>query len=116
MHAIWLIPAVFVVLSAVGRSSADSLDDAVRAEMDARHIPGLAFAVVRDGRVVRTGAYGYANLEHRVPVSLKTRFPVHSVSKQFCAAAVLMAAEEGRLSLDDPMAKYLDGVLCISFY
>lgn len=110
MHAIWLIPAVFAVLSTVAGANADSLDDAVRAEMKARHIPGLAFAVVRDGRVVRTGAYGCANLEHQVPVTLRTRFPVHSVSKQFCAAAVLMAAEEGRLALDDPMAAYLDGV------
>src|SRR5687767_15772612 len=69
--------------------------------------PGLAVAVVRDGRVVLAKGYGYANLEHRVPITPTTVFDVASVSKQFAGLAVAMLVTEGRVKLTDDIRKYL---------
>jgi len=75
--------------------------------MAARHIPGLALAVVRDGKVVRTGAYGLANLEWGIPATVDTAFEIGSVQKQITATAAMMLVEEGRVSLDESVTRYL---------
>jgi CubicO group peptidase (beta-lactamase class C family) len=69
--------------------------------------PGCAAGVSIDDRVVLERAYGMADLEHDVPNRADTIFEAGSVSKQFTAAAVLLLAREGRLSLDEPSRKYL---------
>jgi len=97
---------VLVCLFAVS-VRADRVDDYVREQMRRRHMPGLALAVVRDGRVVRQGAYGMANLELRVAVTPETVFEIGSVTKQMTAAAVMLLVEEGKVSLDDPVSKYV---------
>jgi D-aminopeptidase len=63
--------------------------------------PGCVVGVQRGGAVIFRGAYGLASLELAVPLTPRTRFRVASVSKQFTAAAVLMLAAQGRLTLDD---------------
>ena len=68
--------------------------------------PGFAFVVVRDGAIVYRGGFGFADIEHRTPVNPNTRFAIGSLTKQFTAAAILMLARRGALSLDDPLAKY----------
>jgi CubicO group peptidase (beta-lactamase class C family) len=88
-------------------SSPDRLDRAIRAEMSREHVPGLTFAVVRHGRVVRTGAYGYANLEWRTPATVDTKFEIASISKMFVGAAVRLLVEAGSLDPEDPVSKYL---------
>lgn len=69
--------------------------------------PGCAVGIATDGRPVLTKAYGMADLEHDVKNTPETIFEAGSVSKQFTAAAVLLLAREGRLSLDDPVKKYV---------
>jgi CubicO group peptidase (beta-lactamase class C family) len=69
--------------------------------------PGCAVGVSEGGKIVLQKAYGIADLEHDVPNSADTIFEAGSVSKQFTAAAVLLLAREGRLSLDDPVRKYI---------
>lgn len=69
--------------------------------------PGAVLTVVRDGKVVHQRGYGQANLEHGVPITPATVFHVASVSKQFTAYAILLLAQEGKLSLDDPVRKHL---------
>lgn len=69
--------------------------------------PGLAVAVVQDGRVVLSKGYGYASLEHRIPITGSTVFDVASVSKQFAGMAVAMLATEGRIDLDADIARYV---------
>lgn len=92
---------------AASPARADRIDDYVREQMRLRHIPGLALAVVRDGRVVKEAGYGLASVELDVPVSPSTVFEIGSISKQITAAAVMMLVEEGKVSLDDPIAKYI---------
>lgn len=69
--------------------------------------PGCAVGVSEGGKLVLRKAYGMADLEHDVPNSPDTIFEAGSVSKQFTAAAVLLLAREGKLSLDDPVRKYI---------
>ncbi len=69
--------------------------------------PGCAVGVAVDGKPVLARAYGLADLEHDVRNTPETIFEAGSVSKQFTAAAVLLLAREGKLSLDDPVRKYV---------
>jgi len=69
--------------------------------------PGAVVAVLRDGRPVLTRAYGMANLEHGAPNTPATVFHVASLSKQFTACAIHLLAIDGKLSLDDEVAKHL---------
>ena len=69
--------------------------------------PGCAVGVASGGAIVLRKAYGLADLEHGAPNGPETIFEAGSVSKQFTAAAVLLLARDGKLSLDDPARKYL---------
>src|SRR5271156_3431090 len=69
--------------------------------------PGCSLGVIRDGDFVYRRAYGLATLELGVPLSLQSVFYMGSVSKQFTAAAIVLAAEQGYVSLDDDVRKYL---------
>ncbi len=71
------------------------------------HTPGCAVGVAEHGNVALTAGYGMADLERGVPVTADTVFESGSVAKQFTAMAVLLLAQQGKLSLDDPMRKYL---------
>jgi CubicO group peptidase (beta-lactamase class C family) len=69
--------------------------------------PGCAVGVAIDGKRVVIKGYGSADLEHDVPIGEETIFEAGSVSKQFTAAAVLLLARDGKLSIDDPVRKYI---------
>jgi CubicO group peptidase (beta-lactamase class C family) len=69
--------------------------------------PGCAVGVAAGGKIVLERAYGMADLEHDAPNRPDTIFEAGSVAKQFTAAAVLLLARDGKLSLDDPARKYL---------
>jgi CubicO group peptidase (beta-lactamase class C family) len=87
----------------------EKVDAYVAAEMRAGKIPGLALAIVRDGKTIKSLGYGLANLELDVPVKPETIFQTGSVGKQFTATAVMMLVEDGKIRLDDPIGKYLSG-------
>ena len=72
-------------------------------------VPSASVAVVRDGKIVFAKAYGDQGMANPGP-SLDAKYPIASVSKQFTAAAVLLLEEEGKLSLDDKVAKFLPGI------
>lgn len=89
---------------------ADSLAvrvDSVFARFASRESPGCAVAVARGGRPVLERAYGMADLEHAVPNTTGSVFEAGSVSKQFTAAAILLLAQQGKLSLDDDVRKHI---------
>lgn len=69
--------------------------------------PGCAVGADVQGKPVIRAAYGSADLEHDIPITTDTIFEAGSVSKQFTAAAVALLARDGRLSLDDPVRKYV---------
>ena len=79
----------------------------VRADLAARGYPGIAIAVAVDGETVWSEGFGYANLEHRVPMWPSVKFRVGSISKSLTAAAVARLVEDDRLDLDAPIQKYV---------
>src|SRR6188508_2569349 len=91
--------------AAVQRAPAESVD-AVFARWTAAS-PGCAVGVGVKGKSVLERAYGMADLEHDVRNVPDTIFEAGSVSKQFTAAAVLLLARDGKLSIDDPVRKYI---------
>jgi len=83
-----------------------TVDEFVNAELRAQHIPGVALAVVRDGKIVKAAGYGMANVELSVPTKPESIFQTGSVGKQFTATAVMMLVEEGKVGLDDKVSRY----------
>jgi CubicO group peptidase (beta-lactamase class C family) len=81
--------------------------DQIFSVYDKAGTPGCSLGVIRDGDFVYRKAYGSANLELGVPLSPQSVFYMGSVSKQFTAAAIVLAAEQGYLSLDDDVRKYV---------
>jgi len=69
--------------------------------------PGCAVALGKNGAVALKAGYGMADLERNVPISPETVFESGSLAKQFTAAALMLTAQQGKLSLDDPLRKYL---------
>lgn len=69
--------------------------------------PGVSVAIERNGKMIYQKAFGLADLEHATPNTTETIFEAGSVSKQFTAAAILLLATEGKLSLDDDVRKYV---------
>jgi len=101
-----------LVAARVGAAHAgaeERVADFVRAEMERQHVPGVAVAIVRNGRVELATGYGFANLEHRVPVSPDTVFQSASLTKQFTATAVMLLVQDGKLELDGSITAYLAG-------
>jgi CubicO group peptidase (beta-lactamase class C family) len=106
-----VLVTAFAVLAAQAQTSdnkdlAASIDKAAAAAVASGESPGLQVAVIKDGRPVLVKSYGSANLEQRVPVSNDSVFRIGSVTKQFTAVALLLLAEEGKVSLQDKLSKY----------
>lgn len=79
-------------------------------EWDRPGSPGASLAVAKDGQIIYKKGYGYAQLEYDIPITPSTIFHVASVSKQFTAFAVAMLADQGKLSLEDPIQKHVPEV------
>lgn len=88
-------------------AAAQSVDQIVRREMRERRIPGVAIAVMKDGRLIKAEGYGLANVELDVSVTPATVFQSGSVGKQFTAAGIMLLVEDGTLRLDAPVGTYL---------
>jgi CubicO group peptidase (beta-lactamase class C family) len=95
--------------AAPGPVRADAVDDFLQAALAKQRIPGLAVAVIRDGKLIKAKGYGFADVEQNVPATEDTVFQLASVSKQFVAAGVLLLAEDRKVDLDAPVGRYLDG-------
>lgn len=101
--------AAFILLGlqAAAQNSATEIDNYVASEMQAQHIPGLSFALVHNGAIVQSGARGLANVELSAPASDVTEFAIASMSKSVTASAIMLLAQQGALSIDDRVGKYL---------
>jgi CubicO group peptidase (beta-lactamase class C family) len=115
VHALALIgwAALSLSLAALPEARADTVDDIVRKQMEKQHIPGVAVAVVKDGKPVKVQGYGLANMELEVAVKPDSVFRVGSVSKQIIATAVMILVNDGKLSLDDKAVKFFEGAPAI---
>lgn len=92
---------------ALGAQTEQQSVDRIFAAYDKAGSPGCALGVIRDGNFIYRKGYGTASLELGVPLSPESVFYMGSVSKQFTAASVVLASEQGFLSLDDNVRKYI---------
>lgn len=110
-----LIPAY--ALPAAGQT-VDTIDPALRSQIDSvatevlrkTGVPSASVAVLQHGKLVYTHAYGLASIAPPRPATTAMRYAIGSISKQFTAAAILLLQQEGKLSLDDPVGKYIPGL------
>src|SRR5690242_14268917 len=111
-----LVTLVFVLLLSVSNTSAQTdLSPELRARIDKlatdalaqSGVPSASIAVVKDGKIAYLNAYGLARLEPKTPATPAMRYSIGSISKQFTAAAMLLLQEQGKLSLDDKVAKFI---------
>ena len=105
---VWAVASLALPVATNSQTDFDrAAVDAVFADLTEVPVPGCALGVVRDGELVYGRGYGMANLEHDIPITTESVFRTGSVSKQFTAAVVAMAAMEGHLSLEDPLRMWI---------
>ncbi len=102
--------SVFVLLLFAGCASGgpglkETLDSVMRDYQG--EVPGASVLVVRDGRVIAQESWGFADLDSMTRATPRTNYRLASVTKQFTAASILLLAEDGALTLDDPVGKWL---------
>ena len=101
-----LAGAAFKVADRAHTDLAPRADEYLSAETRAGRFSGAAL-IARDGKVLFSRGYGFANAEHEVPNTPQTKFRLGSVTKQFTAMAIMILQERGKLSTQDPVAKYV---------
>lgn len=96
----------------VGMSAAGlaRLDANFKALVDQNMRAGVVYGVVRDGKAVALGAHGKRSIERNLPMEIDTQFRLYSQSRAMTGAAILSLVDEGKLSLEDPVAKYIPEV------
>jgi len=85
----------------------DKLADAIINQIIKGNSPGVAVLVSQNGEILYQKGFGYASLEHHVPVTVDTKFRIGSITKQFTSSAILKLQEEGKLSVNDKLSKYI---------
>src|SRR6476661_8017681 len=85
----------------------DKIDKLATEALAQSGVPSASIAVVRDGKIVYLKAYGSARLEPQTPATSNMRYSIGSISKQFTATAMLLLQEQGKLSLDDKVGKFI---------
>jgi CubicO group peptidase (beta-lactamase class C family) len=85
----------------------EALVDELFTDATAGDSPGAAVLVAQNGKIIYQKGFGFANLEHRVPVTVETKFRIGSITKQFTAAAIMKLQEAGLLQVQDALSKYM---------
>ncbi len=106
------VTVIFLALAANAQTQLspnliDQIDRVANDTLARTGVPSASVAIVKDGQIVYTKAYGDARLDPRTPATPQMRYSIGSISKQFTAAAILLLQEQGKLSLDDKVAKYV---------
>jgi D-alanyl-D-alanine carboxypeptidase len=121
MHR-FLFAFFLCISSALGQTSFTQPVEAISAELrgkidsiagtvlDDTGVPSASIAIVQKGQIVYTHAYGKARLDPPTSAAPQMRYSVGSISKQFTAAAILLLEQQGKLSIDDPVSKYVPGL------
>jgi len=98
--------------------SVDTIDPALKARIDhiaadvmkQRGVPSASIAVVQGGKITYAHAYGLARIHPDKPATPEMRYSIGSISKQFAATAIVLLQQQGKLTLDDPVGKYVSGL------
>ncbi len=114
LYGAFVVAIIFIAsynfIAVTDETSHFSKIDRLFSAVDNYTSPGAAIAVIKDGKTIYSRGYGMANLEYDIPITSSSIFHVASVSKQFTAFAVTMLADQGKLSLNDDVRKYVSEV------
>lgn len=108
--------ALVILAVAVGPATAqtelsqelrDKIDQLVTETLTKSVVPSASVAIVKNGQLAYVKAYGDARIEPRIPAAPEMRYSIGSISKQFTATAILLLQEQGKLSLDDKVARFI---------
>lgn len=105
-----MIFAAVAAATAIAASQVRDIDALVKKTLASEHIEGATVAVAVGGNVAYQKAFGFADVRTKKPASADTVYPIGSITKQFTAACILRLLEQHRLSLDDPLARYVPGL------
>jgi CubicO group peptidase (beta-lactamase class C family) len=113
-----LLALITVAPLALAAQTVDTIDPALKTRvdriatqvLDQTGVPSASVAVVQHGKLVYTHAYGHARLDPATAATPEMRYSIGSISKQFTAAAILLLQEQGKLSIDDAVGKYIPGL------
>ncbi|HMJ23706.1 MAG TPA: serine hydrolase domain-containing protein, partial [Terriglobales bacterium] len=100
----------FSLATAQAASSSDlqaKIDTIARKVLTSTGVPSASIAIVQDGKITYLQAYGQARLDPSTLARSEMRYSIGSISKQFTAAAVILLAEQGKLTLDDPVSRFV---------
>jgi D-alanyl-D-alanine carboxypeptidase len=100
-------PAPSATTNSLPPEVSKKIDDAATKMLSESGVPSASIAVVKDGKLTYTKAYGLADIASHRPATTSMIYSIGSISKQFTAASILLLAEEGKLSLDDPVGRWL---------
>ena len=96
------------LLAATSRTTCASMvDDVVAAEMKEHHITGVSLAIIENGQISKAQGYGFTDKSRAIPVTTSTLFQAGSVSKPVAALGALRLIEDGQLSLDEDVNRWL---------
>ncbi len=111
MKILFISIFTFITFSVFAQNQSQDINtqniEALLNEYTIQNSPGIAISVTKDRNVIYKKNKGYSNLENMISITDSTKFIVGSISKQFTAFSILLLEEEGKLSIDDPITKYL---------
>jgi D-alanyl-D-alanine carboxypeptidase len=102
-----VLPAQAQMQSAFSADQRRSVDKLAADSLASTGVPSASVAIVKDGQIVYLQAYGDARIEPRTPARPEMRYSIGSISKQFTVAAILLLQEQGKLSLDDKVSRFV---------
>jgi len=104
----WTITSLFIFSNTYGQQSSEiSIDSIVSKHIKLNHVPGLALAIIKNGRVEKVDYYGISNFESNIPIDSNSIFEIASMTKQMVSAGILLLQEDGLLSVRDNLSKYI---------
>src|SRR5689334_13873734 len=113
MRHIYIAAILASTLTAVAAHAQDTraltryVDSVSNAAITEHRTAGVSVAIVKNGKTVLAKGYGFADLENDVPATPETVYRIGSITKQFTSAAIMRLMEQGKLSLDDTLQKFL---------
>lgn len=110
MKSYFKITVLFIVILSTktfAQTFEAKIDSLIQTEFNEKNGPGGAFLIAKDGKPLYQKAFGKANVELDVDLTPESVFQIGSMTKQFTAVAVLMLEEQGKLNVNDPIAKYI---------
>ncbi len=100
----------YLIISNFTYSQDDKVDTTVKKLMKDNRIVGLQLAVIKDNKIIKTGHYGFSNIEDSIPVDKQTVFSINSITKAFTSIAIMQLVEKQKVNLEEPISKYLDSL------